>query len=293
MSTPTRTTDPLSLTEVLRIHPIGGSEFIGPAQPSAGRRILGGVTMAQALLAAWATVPDGRPVHCLQSVFLRPGYSDAPVTYRVHPLHDGSSYTTRMVSATQRDRTLFTGAVSFQEPEAGPSHQIPQSSAPVPEDVVPAAQMLAGDRASLSWLTAIERTTLLEYRFPVAPTRVAAARGTAVPPWHQLWVRPRTPMPPGADRMQAATLAYLTDALLLSTALGPHRMTTQDPGLRFATVNHSIWFHSPCRVDDWLLYEQEGTWAGSGRALCRGSIFLRNGTLAASVMQEGMIRTAE
>ncbi|GGL12886.1 acyl-CoA thioesterase [Nocardia jinanensis] len=292
MSTAARTTDPFSLAEVLGIHPIGGSEFIGPARPTAGPRILGGVTVAQALLAAWTTVPDGRPVHCLQSTFLRPGYSDTPVTYRVHPLYDGTSYTTRMVSATQRERTIFTGTVSFQEPESGPSHQVPELSAPAPAKVAPAAQMWKGDRASLSWLAAVERTTLLEYRFPVTPTRVATAQGTVVPPWHQLWVRPRTPTP-GDDRMQAATLAYITDVLLLSTALGPHRITTQDPGLRFATVNHSIWFHSPCRVDDWLLYEQEGTWAGSGRALCRGSIFLRDGTLAATVTQEGMIRTSE
>ncbi|WP_157978600.1 MULTISPECIES: acyl-CoA thioesterase [Nocardia] len=284
-------TDPLSLADILAIHPIGGAEFLGPARPVAEPRVLGGVTAGQAVLAAWATVPGGRSVHSLQGTFLRPGYGDLPVTYGVHPSHDGGSYTTRSISARQRDHIIFTGTVSFQEPEQGPTYQLPRLSAPAPEKVLPADRMFGDDLTTLAWLSAIERTTLLEYRFPTPPVRVAGARGAAVAPWHQVWIRPRSPIP-GDDPMHAAALAYLTDVLLLSTALGPHRITTEDPDLRFATVNHSVWFHTPCKVDDWLLYEQEGTWAGSGRALCRGSVFHRDGTLVATVMQEGMIRVA-
>jgi acyl-CoA thioesterase-2 len=40
----------------------------------------------------------------------------------------------------------------------------------------------------------------------------------------------------------------------------------------------------------WLFYEQESSWAGGGRALCRGLLFDRSGVLVASVMQEGLVR---
>jgi acyl-CoA thioesterase-2 len=91
-----------------------------------------------------------------------------------------------------------------------------------------------------------------------------------------------------ADR--AAALAYVSDILLLSTALGPHELTLQGGRLQFATIDHTIWFHSPINVDEWFLYDQESRWAGGGRALCRGEIFDSAGRLCASTMQEGLLR---
>jgi acyl-CoA thioesterase-2 len=55
-------------------------------------------------------------------------------------------------------------------------------------------------------------------------------------------------------------------------------------------LDHAIWFHNDFRADDWLFYDQQGTWAGSGRVLCRGLLFDRAGVLVASVMQEGLVR---
>lgn len=290
MSTATRTVDPVSLADVLSIHRIGGSEFLGPARPTAAPRIFGGVTVGQAILAARATVTDDRPIHALQTTFLRPGYGNSPVTYRVEPLHDGTSLTTRLVTATQHDRIIFIATASFQRPENGLAHQLTTLSAPDPEDVEPAAQIV-GEGADRAWLSALERTTMLEFRFPDTPVRVSAGQGTAVAPYQRFWVRPPQPLPDD-DVVHAAVLGYLSDALLLSTSLGPHRRTVHDPDLRFATINHSIWFHAPGPADEWLWYEQEGIWAGSARALCRGSIFRRGGELAATVVQEGLIRIA-
>jgi acyl-CoA thioesterase-2 len=89
---------------------------------------------------------------------------------------------------------------------------------------------------------------------------------------------------------QAACLAYLTDMLLLSCALGPHQRTLQDESMQFATINHSVWFHAPLRVDDWFLYDQESRWAGGARAIAHGEILDRTGRLCATTMQEGLLR---
>ena len=81
--------------------------------------------------------------------------------------------------------------------------------------------------------------------------------------------------------------------MLLSTALLPHRLAIADRRLQIASLDHAVWFHAPFRADDWLCYQQESPWAGNARALCRGSLFDRVGTLVATVMQEGLIRLRE
>jgi acyl-CoA thioesterase-2 len=51
-----------------------------------------------------------------------------------------------------------------------------------------------------------------------------------------------------------------------------------------------MWFHRPFRADEWLLYAQDSPSAQGGRGLTRGMIFKPDGTLVASVAQEGSVR---
>ena len=46
-----------------------------------------------------------------------------------------------------------------------------------------------------------------------------------------------------------------------------------DPSLQVATIDHSMWFHRPFRVDDWLLYAIESPSASGGRSLERKKMF--------------------
>jgi acyl-CoA thioesterase-2 len=48
--------------------------------------------------------------------------------------------------------------------------------------------------------------------------------------------------------------------------------------------------HRPFRADEWLLYAQDSPNLHGSRGLSRGSIFTRDGTLVASVAQEGLVR---
>ena len=50
-----------------------------------------------------------------------------------------------------------------------------------------------------------------------------------------------------------------------------------------------MWFHPPSRADEWLLYAESRS-AQGGRGLTRGMIFKQDGTLVASVAQEGSLR---
>ena len=51
-----------------------------------------------------------------------------------------------------------------------------------------------------------------------------------------------------------------------------------------------MWFHRPFRADDWLLYHQTSPSAHGARASPRGRSSARDGTLAITVIQEGLIR---
>jgi acyl-CoA thioesterase II len=51
-----------------------------------------------------------------------------------------------------------------------------------------------------------------------------------------------------------------------------------------------MWFHRPFRADEWLLYAQDSPNLSDSRGFARGLIFSADGTLVASVAQEGLLR---
>jgi acyl-CoA thioesterase-2 len=51
-----------------------------------------------------------------------------------------------------------------------------------------------------------------------------------------------------------------------------------------------MWFHRPFRADDWLLYDMDSPSAYGSRGLARGFLYTRDGSLAVSVVQEGLMR---
>jgi acyl-CoA thioesterase II len=59
-----------------------------------------------------------------------------------------------------------------------------------------------------------------------------------------------------------------------------------------AVTSHTISFHRPVRVDEWLLFVQESPAAAAGRAYIRGDFFDDAGTVVASCAQEALIRVA-
>ena len=57
-----------------------------------------------------------------------------------------------------------------------------------------------------------------------------------------------------------------------------------------ASLDHALWFHRPFRADEWLLYAQDSPNMHGARGFARGLIFTADGTLVASVAQEGLLR---
>ena len=78
---------------------------------------------------------------------------------------------------------------------------------------------------------------------------------------------------PTERHIQAAVLAYISDMTLLDTALYAHGTSVFDRDLQVASLDHAMWFHRPCRMDDWLLYTQDSPSAFGARGMTRGSLF--------------------
>jgi acyl-CoA thioesterase-2 len=93
--------------------------------------------------------------------------------------------------------------------------------------------------------------------------------------------------------LHTCVVAYASDYTLLGSALVPHGRSYFHNDIMMASLDHAMWFHRPFRADEWILYSQASPAASGGRGLAMGGIFRRDGALAVSVVQEGLIRPVD
>ena len=275
------------LITLLDLEAIEDDLFRGQQPDTHMQRVFGGQVAAQAIVAAARTVPDQYLVHSLHSYFLRPGDTRVPIVYDADTLRDGRSFATRRVLARQHGRPIFALTANFQIPEDGLEHQDPMPEVPAPEDC-PRLEDVSPDprRKSEEWK---REWAALEIRHAgdsrpdggiVDPTVAARVR---------LWIRVSGRLPD--DRLaHTAAFTYASDLTLLAASLVPHDRDIWSPDLQPASLDHSIWFHQPFRADEWWLYDQASPSASGGRGLALARVFAQDGTLVATVAQEGLIR---
>ena len=249
------------------------------------QRVFGGQVAGQALVAASRTVEPERHIHSLHAYFLRPGDPTTPILYEVDRQRDGRSFTTRRVVAIQHGRPIFNLSASFHIPESGYDHQFEMPEGlPEPESLDDFRTRWAPYREKMGdWYA---RPRAIDSRYV---DWKPDDRARALPPRHRVWVRANGVLP-DEPVLHACVLTYLSDMTLLDTTLLPHASTFQNPEVQMASLDHAMWFHRPFRADEWMLYDQDTPTASEGRGLARGSFFTKDGDLAVSVVQEGLIR---
>jgi acyl-CoA thioesterase-2 len=278
------------LVALLDVEPTGPDRFVARSPIGGWSRIYGGQVIAQSLVAASRTVV-GRALHSLHAYFLLAGDPGEPILLDVERLRDGRSFSTRRVVARQRDAAIFILSASYQVAEPGLEHQASMPPAPPPEKSVDFARAIAalgeGARTRLQALN--DRIQPIEFR-PIDLARYAPLPpGAKREPRQSVWIRINGPLPDD-PAIHTAALAYLSDMTLIDTALVAHGQAIFDGRTQTASLDHALWLHRPCRADDWLLYVQDSPSAQGARGLTRGELFTRDGVLAASVAQEGLIR---
>ncbi|KAJ5208064.1 hypothetical protein N7449_002443 [Penicillium cf. viridicatum] len=78
-----------------------------------GYGVYGGSTVAHCLVAAQKTIPSDYVAHSLHCGFVGPGNPKRPIEYRVERTHDGKSFITRTVHATQKAGVISEAIVNF------------------------------------------------------------------------------------------------------------------------------------------------------------------------------------
>jgi acyl-CoA thioesterase II len=268
------TTDPSSLPDVLTsldLQRVNAAFFVGDQLPAPDNHILGGHLGAQALMAAGRTAL-GRSPHSVHTYFLRPGDASRPVDFEVVDLQEGRRFSARRVTARQDGAVLLESMSSFKVPGGTPDieYQPPMPATPKPEQLpyVPphfaeSADVTQGQWASLRWF---ERRVVDAERLPPARSRIW---------WRPDGTVPRDPM------LQAGLVAYLSAVTLTEPAFAARPVFGVS-----AQRDHSVWFHGPADLNDWLLYDQSSPSSADCLALAAGAMFNRNGDLVCTVKQE-------
>ena len=276
------------LVALLDLDPIEHDIYRGENRNIGTGRLYGGQVLAQALVAAQRTVGEERPAHSMHGYFILAGDLAVPVVYFVDRLRDGGSFTTRRVTAIQRGNAIFNLSASFHRPEEGMEHQVEMPDVPPPEDLPPELDVIREHAGEIpeALRPILTQDRPLDFRMidqadPFDPS--------PRPPRRAFWVRTVGDL--GDDLLaHQAALAYASDYGLLGAALNPHGIGFRDPTLQVASLDHSMWFHRPFRIDDWLLYVSESPVSAGARGFARGTFFTRDGRLVASTAQEGLMR---
>jgi acyl-CoA thioesterase-2 len=276
---------------LLDLEPNGPDRWLAHSPDNGWKRVFGGQALAQSLIAAERSV-EGRAPHSLHAYFILGGDPALPIDLAVERVRDGRSFSVRRVVARQRGETIFVMSASFQTEEEGAlNHSAPMPIATTPEatpDPLALAALLPEPQAGrvrdfFDRISPIELRPLDQRRYrPMNP-------GVLGDPHQNLWIRIKGPLPDD-PAIHRAALVYLSDMTLIDTVLVAHGYTIMRGQFQTASLDHAVWLHRPFRADDWLLYAQETPTAQSSRGLTRGLLYTRDGALAATTMQEGLVR---
>ncbi|HVV13633.1 acyl-CoA thioesterase [Amycolatopsis sp.] len=262
----------LPVLDVLDLEPIELDIFRSRLSGEPGHRLFGGEVCAQALVAAERTVPPETAPHSLHAYFLRPGDTGARVVFRVDRLQEGRNFRRRRVTAIQHGEPILCLESSFTTDRSGTDYQVPAPEAPDPADCTP-----------------------FDWRFPnrwvVDPHDAFDIRPATLDPDERvralgdLWFAPQHGENDGRVS-NAAILTYFSDLTFVSSLL---RRVERTDVAGMTSLDHVLWFHNEVRLDDWLYYAKSSPAVGHLRGLAEGRIFHRDGTLIATVAQEGLI----
>jgi acyl-CoA thioesterase-2 len=242
----------------------------GPNLDIGYHRVFGGQILGQVLVAAAQASPD-KSVKSLHVLFPREGDTASPLRYRVARLQDGRTFGTTEVVASQAGKVIAAAVVSMHADEPGLHRSDPAPTVGPPQDAVPT------ELGMVPWETRLVGGVDLADR-------------AAGPPRLDWWMR--TPPLDDDRHVHQALLAHATDLTLIGTALRPFDGLSQADStvtLHTAVTSHTVWFHQPLRVDDWLLVSQHSPVVAAGRVFGRGDVFARD-ELVASFAQEAMVR---
>jgi acyl-CoA thioesterase-2 len=274
------------MTNPIKIKPIGHDQFEGLTQHNHLPRYYGGEIMAQAALACGQSVENDFVLHSLNCTFLKGGATDRPLIHQVIRLKEAKRFSVRQVNVMQDDCLVCTLILSYQLPEKGPEHQVSMPDVPLPDTLESDEQRFLK-----------EAPPDLKKLNPLSlwPIEVREAYPAGMfhpkkqPPHSASWCKFKDTLDDDPI-LQQAMVTFISDTPLLTVAMRPHGLTYWAGNVQPASLSHYLWFHRPCRADEWLLFAMESPASCGGRGVAYSNIFNIDGQLVGTSMQEGVIR---
>lgn len=224
------------------------------------------MVVAQAMAAVLPTVAEDYRPHSLHGYFLRPVIPGPSVELSVERLRDGRAFALRQVTLIQQGNVAARMSSSFHVDEEGEEYQPPMpTDVPVPEELAVGNPPGPFDSADAGPVSAEDGTYRSSGRY---------------------WNRTCGPLPDD-PRLHVCVLALMSD--MTRTSFRPMSLHLWGSHTD-ASIDHAVWFHSPARADDWLLYDLHAPVNRGNRAFVRGSMYTRYGRLVLSMSQELLVR---
>ena len=278
------------LIALLDLKNIGKNTFSGNSYTIGSPQVFGGQVLAQAVNAAYKTIPETRFLHSLHGYFLEAGDLTIPIHYKVEEMRNGGSFSTRRVTAIQKEKSIFILAASFHIKEDGFEHQTDfDPNIKQPEELLSWDDMLAqfGDFLPKSTKEFLSVKRPIEFK----PLRVPNPLDPKdLPATEQVWFRLKGEKKDLDYRTKQEILTYISDYNILNAAFNPNGSKFSFANTQSASLDHSMWFFRDFEFDDWMLFSAESPNAFGARGLAKGNIFTREGKLVASFAQEGLLR---
>lgn len=278
----------IDLLAILDLEQVEVNLFRGNNPNTSSQRVFGGQVIGQAIAATCRTV-EGRLPHSLHCYFIHSGDPQAPIIYQVERLRDGKSYSTRRATAIQHGRAIFSIMVSFHaEEKSAFDHQDKMPEVQPPEKFT--AEELSRQPIFSEMPEIIRRYYEPDRPVELRPVEIGRYSGERIHDGRiHIWMKTAAKLPDN-PALHICALAYASDLSLLDAVMARYGRTLFDGRIVSGSLDHAMWFHRPFRADEWLLYAKESPSAQDGRGLTRGLIFKPDGTLVASVAQEGSVR---
>jgi acyl-CoA thioesterase len=267
------------VSSLLALEPMGEGRFRvrNEGDASVADVVFGGQLLGQMIVAA-SRAHAGKPVRTIHTIFARAARVSGETELALEPIHVGRSFASATLTAWQGDRLCARALVLLDAPDP----DLIEHRAEAPKVAAPEECTDAGKSPLVfpgSELRIVDGVDLVSVDAPVGPAELFT------------WLR--HPAAPDDVATSQAILAWATDGFLIATAMRPHAGIGQAEAhrsLSTGVVGHTLTFHEPFSVRDWLLLAHESPHAGGGRSHGRAQVFTREGRLVASFVQDNMIR---
>ncbi|KFI59311.1 acyl-CoA thioesterase [Bifidobacterium cuniculi] len=259
-------------------------------------RVYGGQVIAQSLVAASKTVPEGRLPHSIHGYFIAPGDIHQDLLFDVETLRDGHSFSARRVNVTQSQGPILTAIASFQshgQDGVEYSDAMP-GDLPAPEDLPSSKDLMAPFADKSAFAEFYAQKSPFDIRYVSKPILMGPDEEshTADSGRQLVWMRADGELDV-PQTLHRALLALGCDQIMLEPILRRAGLTVMTPGISFASIDHSMWWYRDIDVTQWHLYVQDTPTAGHGRGLSTAKVYTRDGVLAAAMTQEAMVRVPQ